>query len=189
MSTSPDSPSNTPKTSNTGIIIGIVVAVLLGVVVIVGILAALAVAGFRNYMTLAKEAEGRSNVEFIARDVTRCAEREKIGGNILDIGPGTQELPPTSSAVPRALSDIAGRKYMSTPGDWTGPGWDCIKFSMRDPQYFQYQWIQRGPLEGVVRGVADFNGDGTPDITLEEKVTCTKGTELSCSASNLTEKR
>jgi hypothetical protein len=43
---------------------------------------------------------------------------------------------------------------MSSTRDWETPGWDCIKFAMPDPQYFQYQWVRESDTAGVARAVA-----------------------------------
>jgi hypothetical protein len=186
--TPPGAPGPTAKKgSNVGLIIGIVVAVLFGGVIVVGILAALAIHGFRNYLTAAKTAEGHEAVAAIARDVVQCAEREPSGDpdEADNAGGG---LPPTTAPVPATLASIQGSKYMSSPGEWTTPGWDCIKFSMMSPQYFQYQWVRTSATTGVARAVADLDGDGAPEVTFESQVTCTTSPTLSCTAAPVEKK-
>lgn len=117
--------------------------------------------GVSRYLEQSKKAEGKNGIGMMARGAIACAEAN--GG----------KLPASSRAVPSALSAVQGKKYMSSPTDWDDPSFKCMKFSMLDPQYFQYQWVSKGPTSGTARAVADLNGDGTPDSTLELDVTCT----------------
>lgn len=151
-----------------GRLVVFVVAVVIGVVVLLGVLAILALSGTRKYLQNAKEAEGKANVGAIARDVVGCSERDMTG---VPLEPGAtlarRGLPPTTAAVPASLSDVSARKYMSSSSDWATPGWDCIKFSISAPQYFQYQWVRSSPTEGVARATCDLDGDGAPDVRVE----------------------
>jgi type IV pilus assembly protein PilA len=60
----------------------------------------------------------------------------------------------------------AAAKYQSKPTEWmTGSatvGWTCLKFTMEDPQYFQYEYTSTDP-EGSFSSLArgDLDGDGT----------------------------
>ena len=49
--------------------------------------------------------------------------------------------------VPAAQASIAGKKYQSNPTEWAETagtdgytGWNCVKFSMNDPQYYMYNY-------------------------------------------------
>ena len=170
-----------PKKTNIPLIIGVVIAGLFAVVFLVGVLASLGIYGMRKYLTNAKEAEGRMTVHTIARGAVACSMRVPATG--------TQSLPVTTTPVPATLDDISGRKYMSAPGDWKTPGWDCIGHTMLDPQYFQYRWTRTSATEGVASAVADFDGDLAPDVTFEVPVTCTVSPNLECTAGMLREIR
>ena len=170
-----------PKSSNVPLIVGVAVAALFGVVFVIGILASLAIYGMRNYLAKAKEAEGRTVVHMIARGAVACSARGSAAG--------TQSLPVTTTAVPPTLDDVSGRKYMSAPGDWKTPGWDCIGHAMADPQYFQYRWTRTSATQGVASATADLDGDLAPDVTFEVPVTCTMSSGLDCSVGTLREIR
>lgn len=146
-----------PKSSgNTALIV--IAAVLIGVVVIGGILAALAISGMRRYMVRAKASEGLSTTYAISSTIADCGE----------------PLPPTSVAVPP--KPPAGTKYMSSPSDWAQPAFTCGGgFTQSAPQYFSYQWIQDSSSSGKVVALADLDGDGSAEVRIEASVSCSAG--------------
>lgn len=171
------------------VIIVVVVGALFGVVFVVGVLAALAISGMRKYLMNAKEAEGRATVTAIAHDVVRCAETESADSLDPSNPSSASGLPITSAPVPASLDAVANKKYMSAPSEWTSPGWDCIKFQMSTPQYFQYQWVRSSPTEGTVRALCDLDGNHEPDVTFEVPVTCSTSPSWACQVGNLRESR
>ncbi|MBI5538337.1 MAG: hypothetical protein HY898_36780 [Deltaproteobacteria bacterium] len=162
------------KSGSSVVVIIIVVAVVVVFAIIggIGVMAAMGIYGTRKYISAAKEAEGKNGVGMIARNALAAADREGDDGK--------HALPPTAQPVPASLSDVSGRKYMSTSSDWSSPGWKELKFSMTMPQYFQYQWVRTSATEGVARAVSDLDGDGRPDVTFELPVTCTATPDLTC---------
>jgi type IV pilus assembly protein PilA len=180
-------PTASQGSSKAVVIIAVVVGALFAVVFVVGILAALAISGMRKYLMNAKEAEGRATVTAIAHDVVRCAETESAES--LDPSNPAKGLPVTTAPVPASLDAVANKKYMSAPSDWASPGWDCIKFQMSTPQYFQYQWVRSSPTEGMVRAQCDLDGDFRADVTFEVPVTCSTSPSWACQAGTLRETR
>jgi len=75
-------------------------------------------------------------------------------------------LPP----VPGDLKMVKGMKYKSGSMDWFS--WRVINFSMRDPQYFQYQMeAEKDLLSAKIIAQGDLNGDGKTSLfTLEVKM-------------------
>lgn len=151
----------------------VVGAALAVVVVIVGILAALGIAGFRSYLARAKGAEGKAEAYRLARGIVRCAE----SGGVNAASGAT--LPPSAPPVPASLSEVSGRKYLSSPGDWSNPSYECAAFEMSVPQYFQYEWQLTSPTSGKAVARADLDGDGKIDQEYASVVTCSGTT---CSA-------
>ena len=145
-------------------VVGVVLVVGVG---IVGIFAALGIAGFRGYLVKAKGAEGKSEVARLARSVAMCAESGGASGPA-----STASLPPSAPAVPASLSDVSGRKYMSSPADWSAPAYTCGSFSVSMPQYFQYEWTLVTPTSGKAIARADLNGDGAVDQEFSVVVSC-----------------
>lgn len=138
---------------------------LVGVVLIVGVFASLAIYGVRRYMVRSKQAEALAMTRVLGRGVAGCGE----------------PLPPTSSPVP--ATPPAGKKYMSRLSDWEQPAFKCAHFAVSTPQYFSYQWVRASDTQGSVVALADLDGDGTPEQRIEVAVQCSAGT---CSAAQPT---
>ncbi len=136
--------------------------------VVIGIFSALAIYGVRKYMLSAKRAEATHMLGAWSRGMLACGEKEG--------------LPPSSPAVPPALSSISGSKYQSVAAEWSAPAFACAGFAMTGPQYFQYQWLQHSPAEGAMIALADLDADGIDEERLEVRVSCTDGR---CAASPL----
>jgi len=130
---------------------GFTLVELMIVVAIIGVLAALAIYGVRKYLSNAKTAEARMSVGRLAKDAQLAYEKETVATGVVDLKKTAaiaHKLCSTAAKVPAADADIANKKYQSTPTDWiTAPladgtpgGWNCLKFTMSDPQYFQYAY-------------------------------------------------
>jgi hypothetical protein len=74
----------------------------------------------------------------------------------------------SSTLVPSGLTSIQGQKYQSTKSDWNAgdatTGWQCVKFSLEEPQYYAYSYNMTG-ADGNSGGFVssawgDLNGDG-----------------------------
>jgi hypothetical protein len=140
-------------------------------------LSALALTAVRRSLESKKDVEGRENAFVLARGIVACAGGEShadvIRADAVDAA-GRRGLPPTSRWVPGSLSDVSARKYMSRPTDWDDEAFKCSRFSMSEPQFFQYQWERQTPTSGAVRARADFDGDGKADVDLSLPVQCAK---------------
>jgi type IV pilus assembly protein PilA len=148
---------------------GFTLVELMIVVAIIGVLAALAIYGVRKYLTNAKTAEARMSLGRLAKDAALAYEKENVTAGIIalqDTAAIAHSICPSATPVPAAAADISNQKYQSSPADWKGT-WECLKFSMNDPQYFQYDYQAQGTLNPAVDGDAftaiahgDLDGDG-----------------------------
>jgi type IV pilus assembly protein PilA len=149
---------------------GFTLVELMIVVAIIGVLAALAIYGVRKYLTNAKTAEARTALGRMAKDSQNAFEKETLTQDVValtdkaDISRGLCDDGP---AVPTNLTDVANGKYQSSPTEWKVGGWDCLKFSMSDPQYFQYSYASSattGAVDTTFTATAngDLDGDTNP---------------------------
>jgi hypothetical protein len=148
------------------IILIVVGAILVLAVVGVGVMSALGVYGARKYISNAKSIEGKMGVTRLAGGIVSCAAQEQAEKASLS-------LPDSAPPVPPTLSDVGGKKYMSSPAEWSAATYACAHFDMSTPQYFQYEWQKVSATEGKAFARADLDGDGKAEIVYEMPVTCT----------------
>lgn len=115
-----------------------------------GVIAAMMIAGERQYLLQSKEVEARVTVRAIGRDVAEYWERE-------DGTPRSRKKLRSFPAVPKDVP--RGTKYTSTAADWKA--WAPLRFEMDVPQYYQYEI--RAAKDGmsaevIARGDLDGNG-------------------------------
>jgi type IV pilus assembly protein PilA len=150
---------------------GFTLVELMIVVAIVGILAALAIYGVRKYMANAKTAEARNGIGQMAKDAVTAYFKEGMAPTVLELTKSTavsnRLCDGTSvNAVPDSKDKIKGQKYQSSPSEWGT--WDCLHFSMNDPQYYMYDYLtnKTGDDLGKVgaaftcQAQGDLDGDG-----------------------------
>lgn len=149
---------------------GFTLVELMIVVAIVGILAALAIYGVRKYMANAKTAEARNGIGQMGKDAITAYFKEGMAGTVLTLGSSagvSNRLCDGTNvaAVPDVMTKIKAQKYQSKPSEWNT--WDCLHFSMNDPQYYQYDYITTGAdlsaatAAFTCQAQGDLNGDGT----------------------------
>jgi hypothetical protein len=123
------------------------------VVALSSILAILGAYGVRKLVRTANTAEATNTV----------GELGRLNVDAHEIRGGTY-CPSATSPVPAEVNFIRGTAYESMSTEWTrdeqtNAGFWCLKFQMRVPQRFQYDYHSTGhTFEALAHG--DLNGDG-----------------------------
>ncbi|MBL8744537.1 MAG: fimbiral protein pilA [Myxococcales bacterium] len=130
----------------------------LGAVATVAALTATSIFGVRRYLTASKTAEAKNTIGAIARGAVAGYERETGAST-------THALCKSAQAVPTVVP--SGTKYQPSadPGkDYeTGTslsGWRCLKFTITNPHYYQYDYRTGGNYKGPKRGLPDPGPNG-----------------------------
>jgi len=156
-----------PKSSSS-LVLFIVLGVI-GVLVVGGIfLVILGIFGVRRYIANAKTTEAIANVSLIASDAQAEFAKPAYGGYAF--GSSHRLCRSASQPVPASISQVSGKKYMSSASDWdldrsTNAGFYCLKFEVFSPQYYQYDYRITGTGSGMgdsftAEAHGDLDGDG-----------------------------
>jgi prepilin-type N-terminal cleavage/methylation domain-containing protein len=145
---------------------------LMIVVVILGVLAAVAIPAFIKYIRRAKTSEAEDKVSEMFRSAVSYFNQEQVdrGASATALIP---QFPASQSATPGYCNTCAaepdGRCDPAAYGadDWDTPSWQALNFAISDRHYFVYEFEAGDPTgdngEGAIftaRANADLDADG-----------------------------
>jgi len=134
------------------------------VVVIIGILAAIAIPAFIKYVRNSKTSEARENLAYIFRESSTYYQNDRSGRGIAG-APIDAQFPDANAMTPAAIP--AGVKVVTTT--WNSDAtWNALKFSIADPHYYAYQYGSDDVTTGF-SAMAFGDLDGDSDTSLFER--------------------
>ena len=140
---------------------GFTLVELMIVVAIIGVLAALAIYGVSRYLKHSKTAEATRNLGSIETGSKNQYQQETDQGGA-GTGPFVHQFCSSQGKVPGTVPAAAKVKTSAT--DWNGPGWQCLKFSINEPQFYAYEYAATGIGTAAVytaTATGDLDGNGT----------------------------
>ena len=114
------------------------------------------------------EQEARDALAQMAKDMASAYDRSDQNGDILTPNP-SPKLCPSATPVPVWLPET-GIKYQSRPKEWSrDPGWSCLRFSLSDPQLFQYE-VTVSAGKGFVARARRRDGKDLVELSLRGEI-------------------
>jgi type IV pilus assembly protein PilA len=138
------------------------------VIVILGVLAAVAVPAFIKYVRRGKTSEAYDKLSMLYRgSVTYIVNsNEDVQRGVTGSGVALN-FPPNEGPTPIAGSccGVPGGQCLTTAADWDTDTWRDLNFQISDPHYYQYTY-ESGPSGGpgahfTARANGDLDCDGT----------------------------
>lgn len=132
------------------------------------VLSAIAMYAVARYVRHGKTAEARESVTRLATGAAEYYNRSDVtqpSGAALHAVHAMRHFPPSSRApVPADALNVRGRKYQSNSMDWAVSPWQELRFSIVQPQCYQYSFESQGSgpsARAQVTAEGDLDGDGT----------------------------
>lgn len=144
---------------------GFTLVELMIVVAIIGVLAALAIYGVSRYLKHSKTAEATRNLGSIETGSKNQFQQETDTSGI-GSGPFVHRFCPNSTISPPSTGLPAAAKIKAPAADWNDDSWQCLKFSINEPQFYRYTYVGNTGLTGTAAAYTatangDLDGNGT----------------------------
>ncbi|MFH1435784.1 MAG: prepilin-type N-terminal cleavage/methylation domain-containing protein [Pseudomonadota bacterium] len=137
---------------------GFTLVELMVVVVVLGVLAAIAIPAFVKYIAASKTTEAKENIAYLYRESTCYFAKERADPASAYVVMIPHQFP--VSEGPNPPVPPAAKKILST---WDAPTWQALQFGLVDAHYYAYEYVSTGTatssnFTAYARG--DLDGDG-----------------------------
>ncbi len=144
---------------------GFTLVELMIVVAIIGVLAALAIYGVSRYLKHSKTAEATRNLGSIETGSKNQFQQETDTSGT-GTGPFVHRFCPDSTINPPGSAVPSAAKVKAVATDWNDPAWQCLKFSINEPQFYMYTYKGNTGTTGTAAlytatANGDLDGNGT----------------------------
>jgi len=137
---------------------GFTLVELMIVVAIIGVLAALAIYCVSRYLKHSKTAEATRNLGSIETGSKNSFQQETDTSGS-GVGPFVHRFCNTAAIKPPSTGVPSAAKVKAPAADWNDPTWVCLKFSINEPQFYQYSYTSNSGTGTGATYTAIANGD------------------------------
>lgn len=146
---------------------GVTVPDLLTFLALAAVIGAIAMYALARYVRHAKTTEAVSSVSSLATAAARYydeSDATQPAGAAPQAIHAMRHFPPSSRVpVPEDPLTVRGRRYQSNLADWSASPWKDLRFSIVQPQCYQYSFDSDGAgvnAKATVMAQGDLDGDG-----------------------------
>lgn len=136
-------------------------------VALAAVLSALGMYGIATWVRHSKTAEAVqavANLATLSAEYYNASDATQPAGAAPDSVHAMRHFPPSArSPVPEDSLSVRGRRYQSNPADWAGSPWRDLRFSIVQPQYYQYNFESEGTganAKALAVAHGDLDADG-----------------------------
>ena len=126
---------------------------LMIVVAIIGILAAVAIPAFMDYMKKGKQTEAQLQLNKISKNTKAEFNTNSAYPVVVTV------LTPTQQCCGQPKN-----KCVANAAQWATPSWQALDFQVDDDHYFQYLYAAAVGSDFVASATGDLDCDGTPIV-------------------------
>lgn len=160
-------PGRSIRSSGASLRRGFSIVELLNFLALAAMLSAIAMYALARYVRHAKTVEAVSSLQTLATATAEYyngSDATQPAGATPQAVHAMRHFPPSSRVpVPADELNVRGKRYQSNMADWSVSPWKDLRFTLVQPQYFQYAFEASGAgqtAKAVITAEGDLDGDG-----------------------------